>query len=312
MKTRHAFTLVEVLTVVVIISILATLVTVAAAAAMRAAKIGRVGMEASHIARALESYKADFGEYPPDFFDDIELVRHVKRRWPRMDFSLKPPGVIDAEYIRDSINGGYREYNNTVDFTAVRSPLGALAFWLGGFPDTEGKLSGFNADPENPFFANPFIRLEDRVYDKKEYLGKRELGENKSVRLEQVGGGARIPVIGTEISTGNFVPFVYFKGKADGGDSAYRFNLPSTPDVIKYLGLGDLGRCVPYAEEKDNGSGIVKWKNSTTFQLIHPGMDGRFGTDNERIINTGNGILQPDLDNITNISDYKELKSILP
>jgi len=322
MKTRHAFTLVEILTVVIIISILATLVTLAAAAAMRAAKIGKIGMEMSHIALALDRYKVDFGEYPPDFFDDDELVRHVKKRWPRLDFS-KNPGMTPAEFIRWSINGGYPEIEGKkVNFDSSLSPLGALSFWLGGFPDSEGRLSGFNADPENPFFNNNLVPLEKRVYDKKEYLGKRELGENKSVRLLEDNKGTFIPVIGTEISTGNFVPFVYFKGKTGGGDTAYICNI--TKDYAgdrKYLDFtslnlgGELGQCVPYMEDKykDNNNDVhVKWKNSTTFQLIHPGLDGRFGTDKERIINTGDGILPPDLDNITNFSDNKELKSILP
>ena len=303
MNKGRGFTLVEILTVVVIIGILVTLVTVAVKGAMDATKRTRIATQMSQLEMALGHYKAEFGEYPPDMFDDKAIVRHVKKRWSRLDFSLKPGGITDAEYIKGAINAGY---GKNVDFTAQGSEIGALVFWLGGFPDSEGKLSGFSADPENPFFSNPFVDVEDRVYDKKNFIDL-EVGEDKSVRLVDVGGGARAPVIGNDIRD-VFVPIVYFRGKADGGTDAYR---------NKYFKFSDDNWCVPYAEAIDETSKDIKWKNPTTFQLIHPGLDGKFGVkdhdpDNPRNIKSGDRISPQDLDNITNFSDYKELKSILP
>jgi len=317
MSTRRGFTLVEILTVVVIICILVTLVTVAVKGAMDAAKRTRIATQMSQLAMALDHYKAEFGEYPPDMFDDEALVRHVKKRWPRLDFSLKPGGISNAEYIKGSINAGY---GNNVDFTAPDSEIGALGFWLGGFPDFEGKLSGFSADPENPFFSNPFVDVNDRVYDKKNFIDM-EVGADKSMRLVDVGGGARAPVIGNEIRD-VFVPVVYFRGLTSGGHRAYMVtdNQHAKYGQIKQFDFlsTDLGFCVPYAE--DEVGGVIKWKNPSTFQLLHAGLDGKFGEPAPddptvaplRIIKTGTNIGLQNLDDQTNFSGYKELKSILP
>ena len=309
MNTRRgAFTLVEVLTVIVIISILAALVTVAVAGAMRAGQRARIAVQMNHIAMALESYKNEIGEYPPDMFDDDALVRHVRKRWPRY-------AAENAQSIREAISSAYRStaYGKDTDFTSGNSlsPLGSLALWLGGFPNADGKLSGFNADPENPFFNG--VLPNDRAFDKKAFLDW-EVGNDKNVRFCDNGSGQFVPVIGNEVR-GTFVPFVYFRGRADGGDGAYRRG----GGTIKQFDFSELGWCVPYAEESGSGTN-VKWNNPTTYQLIHPGLDGKFGEaewidarpETRRIINTGTGIGLQDLDNLTNVSGYKELKSILP
>jgi len=335
---KRAFTLVEVLTVVVIISILAALVTAAVAGAMRAGQRARIAVQMNHVAMALEHYKAEFGEYPPDMFDDDALVRHVRKRWPRYDAG-------NAQQIRTAIGNAYSDspsgninVNFSVNFLGANpetnSSLGALALWLGGFPNTEGKLSGFNADPENPFFVHPntpdaAIPLNDRAYDGKAFLDWEvgEIGSNKNVRFVNYAAPRPasvetfVPVIGNEIR-GAFVPIVYFRGRASGGNDAYRLlGRTTVPYPVKQFNFAqisdfsEIGWCVPYAEDGDETN--VKWNNPTTYQLIHPGLDGKFGEslvrpNTGRIIKTGDGIGLQDLDNLTNFSDYKELKSILP
>ena len=305
MNTRRAFTLVEVLTVVVIISILAALVTLAVAGAMSAAKRGRITMEMSQVAMALEHYKAEFGEYPPDMFDDEALVRHVKKRWPRLVLS----GVNDADFIRTAISTAY---GNGVDFTQANSQVGALALWLGGFPNSDGKFSGFFADPENPFIPSVPVAFDNKNF------GDLELGKN--VRIVNF-DSCFVPIIGNEIRD-VFVPIVYFRGLSSGGHRAYMItdeNHAKSGQVKQFdFRYADLGFCVPYAE--DENGGVTKWKNPTTYQLIHPGLDGKFGEPAPgnptvaplRIIKSGANIGADDLDNLTNFSDNKELKSILP
>ena len=310
MKTIRAFTLVEVLVVIVIISILAALVTVAVAGAMRAGQRARIGVQMSQIAMNLEHYKAEFGEYPPDMSDDDALVRHVKKRWPRYDAG-------NAQQIRANLSTAY---GNNVDFTVdltntnFSPSLGALALWLGGFPNADGKLSGFGADPENPF------TITNGVFDGKVFIDG-EVGNDKNVRFVDFGGGV-VPVIGNEIRD-VFVPIVYFRGRTDGGEDAYRIN-----EGVKHFlfsgSFSEFGLCVPYVESERTNNDIttIKWHNPTTYQLIHPGLDGKFSAEvllppnspppSTRITALGTGIGQQDLDNITNFSDYKELKSILP
>ena len=326
MNKRRGFTLVEILTVVVIIGILVTLVTAAVKGAMDATKRTRIATQMSQLAMSLDHYKAEFGEYPPDMLDDEALVRHVKKRWSRL---VLPTGglIVQAEFIRKSINEAYddsltkafgnavsAEYGN-VDFEmTLLSPVGSLALWLGGFPNGDGKLSGFYADPENPF-------TQIDTFDQKVFVDM-EFGENKSVRPFRTGDKLFVPVIGNDIRD-VFVPIIYFRGKTSGGHDAYMIpdaGHPKKGEVKQFdfsASSYDLGFCVAYAESESGG--VIKWKNPTTFQLLHPGLDGIFGVAVQgsgpaplRIIKSGNNIGQRDLDNITNFSDYKELKSILP
>jgi len=139
------------------------------------------------------------------------------------------------------------------------------------------------------------------------------------MRLVDVGGGACVPVVGNDIRD-VFVPIVYFRGLSSGGHVAYLIPTgnPKSGEVKQFdFQDPDLGLCVPYAEDLVGTD--IKWKNPTTFQLLHPGLDGKFGEPAPggaatplRIIKTGANIGPQDLDNITNFSGYKELKSILP
>jgi len=329
MNTKRAFTLVEILTVIVIISILAALVTLAVAGAIRSAKRAKIGWEMSQIAMALELYKGEFGEYPPDMFDIDAVVSHAKSRWPLLDFSLLPgyPGGSvpltrqqEALLIQRAITQTYQTYHPSVDFTQTNAPLAALALWLGGFPNSDGKLSGFGANPANPFDVTT-------GYDGKAFLDL-ELG-GKRVRIyNPPNGGPPIPVIGNEIRD-VFVPIVYFKGKSSGGPDAYN----PLQQVVTDHQSGSLDDpqydwCFPYADTvtRNAGGNITggTWKNPTKYQLIHPGLDGKFGKRRTsqntlpgalnavRVISTGDNVDAQDLDNIMNFSDYKELKSILP
>jgi len=358
MKTRRAFTLVEILVVVAIIGILAALVTVAVAGAMRAAKRAAIATQMSQIAMALELYKAEIGEYPPDMFDDEALVRHVKKRWPRWDLVktealLTANGITiptnfttllekEAWLIKRSIGFTYGNGETFLRAPHPHASIGALALWLGGFPNSDGHFSGFYADPECPFIAPPGAG----TFDNKVFLDM-QLGKNaRFVRTglpdrhpggggpfppgSGGGGGAGgntprdfVPLIGVEMQ-GHFLPFHYFRGRASGGHDAYLVG-----GAVKqgYLGLenhDEISWSVPYAESANDDGSNIKWKNPTTYQLIHPGLDGKFSiirprTDGAyppveplRVINSGSGILQEDLDNITSISDFKELRSILP
>ena len=363
MKTKRAFTLVEILTVIVIISILAALVTAAVAGAMRAGKRAAIATEMSHNDMAIEQYKAEFGEYPPDFFDDEALLRHVKKRWPRFDISGVSAGNIRNAmsivflnrdvYPQTLLNewGGVpgETGNFPFSFTDPATDISALALWLGGFPNREGRFEGFSADTEAPFGRDSVTNVPNRgvvasglpitVDPSKVIIGtpdKKVFGEleiNKNVFFFNFGRGYNAFCVGTKSGSTAF-PIVYFRGRADGGVGSYcdyrNPSEPGAPPKIKSYNFGanvvaggsvvwqDCGVVVPYARSGAFADDSIVWQEPTKYQLIHPGLDGVFGVLGaaprpfERIISTGFGIGALDLDNLTNFAGSKELKSILP
>ena len=372
MNKRRAFTLVEILTVVVIIGILASLITVAVAGAMRAAKRGRAAVEMNTISMALEHYKAEIGEYPPDFFDDAALVRHVRKRWPRFELPTNVDDVFLASGLRLAIARVYQNQNvypanvmvewigrdpnrNEFQFVSRQTNISALVIWLGGYPNRDGQFEGFSADPEAPFgrYADGTINggvwiggtpvagdpntLQIETPDKKVFM---DLRVNKNVFFySTLAPNSRVdtaPCLGTT-SGSTILPIVYFRGRASGGvDAYYEYANDTTPPrpQIKFYNFTEniasngtasgcvwagCGVVVPYAKSgafnANLANSTIIWNNPTTYQLIHPGLDGKFGDIPdvyERVINPGTGIGAQDLDNITNISDNKELQSILP
>ncbi|MDO4859196.1 MAG: type II secretion system protein [Thermoguttaceae bacterium] len=79
---RAAFTLVELLTVVIIIGFLAGMVAGTAPAVMRSVKSSAIRSEIQQLSMALEAYKAEFGEYPPDGTDSSAVTKHIRRCYP--------------------------------------------------------------------------------------------------------------------------------------------------------------------------------------------------------------------------------------
>jgi prepilin-type N-terminal cleavage/methylation domain-containing protein len=388
MKTKRAFTLVELLVVVAIIGILSSLVTVGVMSAVAAAKRSRIAMEMGQISLALEQYKNKFGEYPPDLYDKQAVIRHVKKRWPRFQFPTEIadlPGPIGAApidiqywclmkavgnvYLRLAITSGAlfmddTSGSNVSTITRKASYIGSLPFWLGGFPNSDGKLAGFFADPEAPFgrdstnkINNGNINLvagdiQTSQQDKDNVFYEMIIDKNIQF-VTTTSEGIVFPVLVNAIRSDLSVPYVYFRGNSSGGQLAYAYldstassGTPSvtvstyaakTYDFGSVFSGSTLGLVLPYAKSGDpfvsSNSTPVVWQEPERFQLIHPGLDGifcsniadsgqvqlntttYFKTSYFRSINTNaakNTIGQKDFDNITNFSDYQQIKAILP
>jgi hypothetical protein len=371
-------------------------------------------MEMHQISLALETYKNKFGEYPPDLSDSAAVVRHVKKRWPR--FQL-PSGNEHLQYwsIMKAVCNVYQNTNqvtwlntrygytvstattfmdntsNSSDLTTITreaSYIGALVFWIGGFPNEDGKFAGFSADPEAPFGkewnrdgdGNPTTVSQINngnstltwnpnnillgTQDKDSVFFEMIIGKN--IEYVTTANGIVFPALVNRDATANKdgttpVPYVYFKSNSSsGGIEAYLYPVPSGESGYsgtapftyknKFYGFNsvfatgawsdwsELKLVSVYAKSGDpfhSSNPIpVIWQEPERFQLIHPGLDGVFGGDTQgtgtvvyvtgqktflgywfRSINTdatGNTIGQQDFDNITNFSDYQQIKSILP
>ncbi|MDR1964635.1 MAG: type II secretion system GspH family protein [Planctomycetaceae bacterium] len=398
MKTRRisrAFTLVELLVVIVIIGILSSLVTVGVMSAVQAAKRAKIATEMNQITLALESYKNKFGEYPPDLYDKAAVVRHIKKRWPRFQLPANAPSginLVDYQYwaLLNAVKNVYQNqskvdmlkpYDNTISTSSpfmndqaypnVRDGVqyvGALAFWLGGFPNEDGKFAGFSADPEAPFGkewnrdgsgntttvkqinnGDDLTWIPDNVLlgtqDKDSVFYEMIIGKN--IAYVTTAAGVVFPVLVNVLRSDHAVPYVYLRGSSSGNKTAYTYSVSGSPTIhsSKFYNFtstfagyawAELGLVSAYAKSGDPSTNepLLVWQEPERFQLIHPGLDGIFGTGISHPavdLNPGstdqfnasyfrstdtnivtNDIGQKDFDNITNFSDYQQIKSILP
>lgn len=306
MNKRKGFTLVELLVVVAIIGILATLTAVAATAAIRSSRRATIAANMTNVIMALESYRGEFGEYPPDMSDDNEVLRHIKKRWPRADYT-DPVTVLT-----DNIKTAYAPFYSGCDISNANDrQIAALAIWLGGFPDSDGILSGFNANPADPFTYNA------GSFDRKVFI---ELKVDGNIRMID----GKVPCVAFKTGS-EYYPFVYFRGSSEGGNAAYFLENDITKNVkaVSFTGFDDAawkerGQISPYAEKSDDTSDTTKkairWYEPRKFQLLHPGLDGNFGSGGLRSLDDSAAkfVKQADFDNITNVSGNAELKTIMP
>jgi prepilin-type N-terminal cleavage/methylation domain-containing protein len=139
-RTRHGFTLVEILVVIVIIGILAGLAIPAAQGVIKKANNTAIKVEIDLLGQALEAYKLRHGNYPPDFSDWAKVERHFRKAFPQIaddelkilaqfthldrDFRRVPSGSTTDPRTTPAV---YSHYRQCID------PAEALVFALGGF-----------------------------------------------------------------------------------------------------------------------------------------------------------------------------------
>lgn len=126
LSVRRAFTLVEMLIVISIIVILASMGTWAALKAIAAAKKTAIAYELSQLAQAVETYRENHSDYPPDFTNNAATAKHISTFYRRY-------------------TGGFPTYMTAGQPTQSLDPSEALVFWLGMT----------NKNPASPFPASP-------------------------------------------------------------------------------------------------------------------------------------------------------------
>ncbi|MGL6227451.1 MAG: type II secretion system protein [Thermoguttaceae bacterium] len=357
-KKAQGFTLTELLIVIVIIGILASLALVGVMAARRAVVTGAVRSQLSQMEMALEKYKADFGEYPPNLTDVEACVRHAQMRWPRASngywdifaaalapcydcwadqitgtttctnptcgYKLLP--TLNQKDVLDQLNTAAKLSAANVNIFPMRCRTAlierTLPFWLGGtFDYKTGKFTGFSADKENPFSSLVAQREEPRF----------DFQEGKNMQLLQIKESAFMSPADVETTTMAFMirqfPVAYFRARIGDSVLAYPQKVVMPPSNTFYFPIGgdlkqtrlmrrnvsgaavsltvegdeNFGSVVPYAKTGGNPSVIppppgrptvanwqtlgVQWYNDDKYQLIYPGMDGKFGNDTRDINN---------------------------
>ncbi|HLA83342.1 MAG TPA: prepilin-type N-terminal cleavage/methylation domain-containing protein [Thermoguttaceae bacterium] len=309
---RRAFTLVELLVVIVILGILAGLITAAAIPAVRAARRTTILGEITQLNMALERYKQEHGEYPPDFcginVQDVNgnypareaILRHLRKafrhyrltgdaaaRWTQFRLNVKQCSSGDATLTDADSNDGM----DVNDMT----PASALTFWLVGPtapPGSSTKLIPFSADSANPF-AIGGSRLEPFFAFNEDRLVRRENDDPdwpdryayyyKPPHVKDPAGGPDTP------------PYVYFRARNDKYETVQQFDWPlDTPTT----------HCVPYIKTTITTATTTTdvWFNPDTAQIICCGLDGLYSPENGAAGGRIGNLTPEEDDNLTNFS----------
>ncbi|MBR5414562.1 MAG: prepilin-type N-terminal cleavage/methylation domain-containing protein [Thermoguttaceae bacterium] len=327
-RKRPAFTLIELMIVIVIIAILAGLTTVGTRIAIRKSKEATVTLALEQLSMAIEKYKSDIGEYPPDFTDEAAVTRHVRKRWPRCEYA--------DTFMEKADSTGKFDWH--VDMCG---PVSALVFWLGGIPDLNGKPGGFFLSPTDPLGINPGTSTQ-----------REEPRFNFPDGTVVNGSHYAFPVLGkdgehfTTTNTtpgfqpgkGDGKPVVYFCASAPAendlgsGDEiengAYQMEVSSRIKYCIFFDKGEFGVAMPYAKKVETvgGADYWTWYEPDRFQLIHPGQDGLFSDPDRRPTNaypypctafgktesSDNTLTDADDDNIVSFAEGGTLESLYP
>jgi prepilin-type N-terminal cleavage/methylation domain-containing protein len=286
---RPAFTLVEMLVVVVIIAILAGLLLPAVGMVRRRAQNHAIAVEIMNLEQAVEVYRNEHGDYPPDFSDPEIVRRHILKRWPR---------ISNEELVA------------VTSLNVVVDPAEALVFWLGGF----------SSDPKRPFTGTGGPMLIDADGN---VAPNRDRNDGPydfdKARLRYDDDGDAFPIYPPK---GRLEPYVYFDARTYGGIGPVTES--PTNGFYPLSGPNPQGVAKPYiASRPDPNSPYgLEWVNEDSFQIISAGLDGHYGSADflsDRSLYpqypTGVNYLSPgdgDDDNITNFSEGRTLGDMKP
>ncbi len=282
---RLAFTLVELLVVIVIIAILIALLVPTIGGALQSARDAQMGIEVSSLAQALEAYRSEMNEYPPDFagasdVDTPQVAAHLARKFRYRNATAAPP------------------QGDMVSLAGL-DPAEALVFWLGGF----------SGDPRFPLAKREAYAAGTGLVK-----GSTPFFEFDVTRLRDVDSDG-YPEYYPESSE---LPYVYLRADHYELCHASPVGVRAVRGASGGSGKGHLIRA--YAAELDTNGAPTRYAAEDKFQIICAGQDGEFlPLGNEEVARKivpqfaeGIGYTDSDSDNITNFSEGKTLGNSIP
>ncbi len=309
-RSRAGFTLIELLMVITIIGMLVGLGSFAAFRAIETGVNASIALDIQSLNAAMQSYKADHKQYPPDL-SDINYVYRYTRFQNHISLAFPRCGINYGSLKSYILNNTAKAYGYNYLIGGASKPLNldtmdqaeALVFWLGGFPTpytqsgtpvplASRKLFGFHTDVTNPF------RLDSGTGTNIAYrtTPMLDFDETRLVDQDQDGWYEYIPRGSVQGTNGKTPPYVYF----DAGSytqvwngktppfCGYPMPRPSDPNTQMQSLMTAWGNAVPYCQWYYSGASppMAMWINPTTFQIISAGGDGMYGnpgTANVRI-----------------------------
>ncbi|HJN12096.1 MAG: prepilin-type N-terminal cleavage/methylation domain-containing protein [Pirellulaceae bacterium] len=306
---RRGFTLVEMLVVIIIIGILAAILVPTVGMAIRRSKNTAMAMEVNQLSMALEAYKLDRHDYPPDFSNQSAIVSHLRRAFPRARFNV-------ATWMGSTAAGPRNP--RTLDAAE------ALVFWLSLTTD----------NPRNPISGKGDAKV---FYDfRKEQLTDLD---NDGWPEYVPNGGPGAPFVyfdGRLLATFNSTSAYAYAWSvypspyttAVGPPANLVRTTASIPSAGSSPGVGVVrpyrtNDGLPPGETKTWPSGPSSptnntfWINPGTFQVVCAGLDNHFGYENSgtfkkfpgpNYYSAASGIKRAE--DVTNISSFSDGKTI--
>jgi type II secretion system protein G len=316
-STVTGFTLVEMLVVIAIIAILAALLLPAVMIAIRTARNTAIAMEIKQLDTAIEAYRLEKGDYPPNFRNVDVVRRHIVKCYPRIDpgyFMSFMTKAFPVDTSGNPINPTPPTSTSPGNIRIDESE--SLVFWL----------SMTDKNPQYPFL--PYLRSGTLPpADPKIFY------DFDQTRLS--------PTIGVDVSS--FIAkyckdsfYIYIDSRS------YDKPYSEATDVCRFLANDGTPPGDTYAFADDTLTGVrpywstaaslnpvmsttptplpirdkFKPVNATTFQIICAGQDGDFGyttaDSDAKVFPLGTGYNDGDKDNITNFSGGKMLNDLVP
>jgi prepilin-type N-terminal cleavage/methylation domain-containing protein len=283
---RTGFTLVELLVVIVILAMLASLVTVAASRAITAARNAAIKAEIDMLHMAIMTYKNEYGSFPPcsdvlpppiqfpaAMRSSTNLARsHIQRLFPR----ATAPFPIKSDFTEDKNSNGALDSGEDVNGSSGLDSIildvnTALPYWL----------FGYSSDPLSPTIGQlrPLFSFD-----------KSRLPTNGSYFTGQY--------FSSNMPTNGFYRYVNSASYYFRDNSGNRWPMPGVEFNRATAGLatstnafgedsrtfnGTVDQASPFTEDANLNGTIDRGLpfNEDTFQILHPGRDGQFGTEDD-------------------------------